>query len=37
MISHRDSTARQSVTSRMPQHVAMDRERQLGGLAKPFN
>ena len=31
-----DSTGRQGVTSRMPQHVSMDRERQLSGLAKPF-
>jgi hypothetical protein len=31
-----DSPSRQGVASSMPQHVGMDREGQLGGLAKPF-
>ena len=31
-----DSTARQGVAGSMPQHVGMDREWQLSGLAKPF-
>jgi hypothetical protein len=30
------STRRQGVTSRVPQHVSMNREWQLSGLAKPF-
>src|SRR5215831_14615323 len=32
-----DSTSRQGVASRMPEHVGMDREWQLSGHAKPFN
>ena len=31
-----DSTGRQGVASGMSQHVGMDREWQLSGLAKPF-
>ena len=31
-----DSTSRQGVASSMAQHVSMDREWQLSGLAKPF-
>jgi len=31
-----DFTSRQGVASSMPQHVRMDREWQLSGLAKPF-
>jgi hypothetical protein len=32
-----DSTGGQSVASSMAQHVGMDREWQLGGLAKPLD
>ena len=31
-----DSTSRQGVASGMSQHVSVDREWQLSGLAKPF-
>jgi len=31
-----DSTSREGVSSSMAQHVGMDWERQLSGLAKPF-
>ena len=31
-----DSSARQGVSSSVPQHVSVDREWQLSGLAKPF-
>jgi len=31
-----DPSARQGVSSRMAQHVSMDREWQLSGRAKPF-